>query len=122
MRELAEGFEVRQASLSPLRIAGTKRWADDLLDERCLAVGRRAESAEMPRSDSELRQPAAGEGDLRVQLAITLLAGLGPRCQQSELFEDEDELATEADRKKDYAVFPFPLLQKKCASDSLRSA
>jgi hypothetical protein len=41
----------------------------------------------MARGDPELSEPAAGEGDVGVELRVTLLATLGARREQAELLE-----------------------------------
>ena len=56
----------------------------------------------MPRRDSELRQSPTSKRDVRVQLPVALLAGLGAGRQQSELLE----LAREA------GVDPRPFAQR----------
>src|SRR5204862_7797797 len=70
-----------------LGVARPKSGSDGLLDQSGLAVGRGAEAAQMPRRDSELRQPAARERNLGIELAVALLPPVRARREQSEVLE-----------------------------------
>ena len=62
-----------------LGVARAERRRDELLEQAGLAAGRVRERAQVAGVDPELRQPAAGGGDVGVALAVEPLAALDPR-------------------------------------------
>src|SRR6266508_217117 len=87
LRELAEHLQVARPLLPPLRVARAERRRDRGCEQPGLAVGGRAERAQVSRRDAEAREPAADRGDLGVGLAVEALASRDPRRQQAVLLE-----------------------------------
>ena len=56
-REARQAFEVLQAALPPLGVAGAQRRGDDRLEQRGLPVDARANRPQVARLDPVLRQP-----------------------------------------------------------------
>ena len=79
LRRVGERLQVFEARLAPLGIARAECRCDELLEQAGLAAGRVLEGAEMAGVDPELREPAAGGGDVGVALAVEPLAALDPR-------------------------------------------
>src|SRR5207244_11264362 len=73
-----DGREVLQrldGLLAPLGIPGPQRRGEDLLQERGLAVGRRAEDAQVAPADAVARQLGDGADDLALGLVVVRRPG-----------------------------------------------
>ena len=72
-RELGERAKIVERRLAPLRVARAQRRRDELLEQRGLPVGGRAEGAQVARPDPERRELGADRGDLGVAGRVALL-------------------------------------------------
>src|SRR5690242_15439464 len=84
---LREPLEVTDSFLAALGVPRAQRRCDHGLEQAALAVGCRAEGAQVARVDPEPREGFAGGGDVRLALRVDSLALLGPRFEQTELLE-----------------------------------
>jgi hypothetical protein len=84
---LREVLQIAEGRLPPLCIPRPQRGRDHCLEQPTLAIGGRAEGAEVACADSESRERLARRGDVRVALGVDAMPFLDPRLEQSEVLE-----------------------------------
>ena len=100
LRRLPERLEVVDPGAAALRVPRAERRRDERLEQPRLAVGRRAERAQVPRRDAVARQRLARGGDVGVRLRVDALAALDARLEQPELLQLAGALAARCRRAR----------------------
>src|SRR2546423_8627400 len=90
--DLGEGLELLDAGLAALGVARAQRGRDELVQQPGLAVGRRAERAQMAGGQPVARELGARDGDVDVPGLVVPLASLPARLEQAELLQLAREL------------------------------
>src|SRR5581483_2443169 len=86
-RALAHRLEVLQTGAAALGRPRAERGRDERLEQAGLAVGRRAERAQVARRDPEARERLARLGDLGVRVGVDALPALDAWLEQPEVLE-----------------------------------
>ena len=92
LRDPRQPFEIVERVLPALGIARAQARGDELLDECCLPACSGEERPEVSRVDAKARQPRTGGGDVRLVLAVVVLAAFDARDYEAELLELAYEL------------------------------
>src|SRR6187397_1432669 len=87
LRELRECPQIVQRSLTALGAARAEGRPDELLEQRCFAVGRGPERAQVARPDSERRELRTDGRDLGIAFCVPLLSPIPARLEQAVLLE-----------------------------------
>src|SRR5262249_26356170 len=94
--ELGQRPQVVERRFAPIRVARPQRGTDELSEERRLAIGGRAERAEVPRADPVRRELRADRRDLRVARRVAPVSPTSARLEEPVLLELPHELRRRA--------------------------
>src|SRR5439155_7228968 len=87
VRRFRHRLQVLEPRAPPLGIPRAQRRGDERVEQARLAIGGRAERAQMTRRDAVAPQRLACLGNVGVRLRVEPLAALDPRLEQAELLE-----------------------------------